>query len=174
MILSDTEILKQVNKGNIFIDKFNENNLGSNSYDVTLNEKLAVYIHKRLDVDSVYSDNDLREIIIPETGLILEPGELYLGLTNEIVGTEKYVPILEGRSSMARLGLTVHLSAGYGDAGFTGRWVLEITVEKPLRIKPNIRIAQIGFIKIKGKVKNLYKNKKGAHYNNQYKILPKK
>ena len=60
---------------------------------MTLNEKLAVYIHKRLDVDSVYSDNDIREIIIPETGLILEPGELYLGLTNEIVGTEKYVPI---------------------------------------------------------------------------------
>lgn len=174
MILSDTKILKAVNSGDIIIDKFDVAHLGSNSYDVTLNNILKVYNQKILDADSVYLDSDLRDVIIPEIGIVLEPGELYLGLTNEVIGSDKFLPMLEGRSSMGRLGVQVHQTAGFGDAGFFGRWVLEITVTKPVRIKPNIKIAQMYFTKISGKVKTLYKDKKDAHYNNQYQILPKK
>jgi dCTP deaminase len=82
--------------------------------------------------------------------MILEPNILYLGRTVEHTETNGYVPMLEGRSSLARLGLYVHVSAGFGDNGFKGYWTLELTVVQPLVLLPNIEICQIYYHSIEG------------------------
>ena len=80
----------------------------------------------------------------------MEPGKLYLGRTLEYTKTKKYVPMLEGRSSIGRLGMFVHITAGFGDIGFEGFWTLEIFVVQPLKIYPNVEICQIYFHSIDG------------------------
>ena len=80
---------------------------------------------------------------IPEEGLILEPGVLYLGRTMEYTKTHKFVPMLEGRSSVGRLGISIHSTAGFGDIGFCGYWTLEISCVQPVRIYPGVEICQI-------------------------------
>ena len=80
--------------------------------------------------------NKTKKIIIPEEGLILEPGKLYLGRTVEYTKTDKFVPMLEGRSSIGRLGLFIHVTAGFGDIGFSGFWTLEIHCIQPVKYTP--------------------------------------
>ena len=80
---------------------------------------------------------------IPEEGFILEPGILYLGRTMEYTETHKFVPMLEGRSSVGRLGISIHSTAGFGDIGFCGYWTLEISCVQPVRIYPGVEICQI-------------------------------
>ena len=83
----------------------------------------------------------------------LRPGELYLATTKEVVGTKPdsgVVPMLHGRSSTGRLGISVHVTAGFGDVGFVGQWTLEITVVKPTLLRPGMRIAQFAFHELKG------------------------
>lgn len=141
MILG-SEIIKQWKYGRIVISPFNEDNVGPNSYDVTLSPKLLQYRGDMLDMKR---NNFTRELTIGEDGLILLPNELYLGCTNEVAGSDYYVPMYEGRSSLARLGIQSHLSAGFGDIGFKSNWTLEITVVKPTKIYPNVRIGQVYF-----------------------------
>jgi dCTP deaminase len=76
--------------------------------------------------------NPTKRITIPEEGLVLKPNTLYLGRTNEFTKTDRYVPMLEGRSSTGRLGLFIHVTAGFGDIGFAGYWTLE-NVLRPAR-----------------------------------------
>ena len=140
MILTGKEIIKQVKEKNIFIEGFDENKANPNSYNLTLNNKLLVYTSNILDMKH---QNNTTEITIPEEGLVLEPGKLYLGKTNERTFTDKYVPMLEGRSSIGRLGIYIHVTAGFGDIGFNGNWTLEIQCVQPVRIYPNIDICQI-------------------------------
>lgn len=142
MILNDKRILRGVENGDIFISNFDHKRVGPNSYDVTLGRNILMYQSNMLDV----SENNpclLTEMM--DSGAILNPGELYLGVTNEFTSCSKYVMMLEGKSSLARLGMTVHVTAGVGDLGFSGHWTLEIHVVKPLRIFPNIPVAQIIF-----------------------------
>lgn len=140
MILNDLDISWNILKDNIKINPYNPAMLGPNSYDLTLAPTLLVYIGDVLDVRT---PNTVKTITIPEDGLILEPGELYLGKTNEYTETHNLVPMLEGISSNGRLGIGVHETAGFGDNGFCGNWTLEITVTKRVRIYPNMRIAQL-------------------------------
>ena len=100
MILSGKEILKNIGK-DIIIEPFNEKKINPNSYNLSLHNELLVYEDNLLDMKK---PNETKKIIIPEDGLILEPGKLYLGRTNEFTKTEKFVPMLEGRSSTGRLG----------------------------------------------------------------------
>ena len=102
-------------------------------------------------------------IKIPEEGLVLEPNKLYLGRTNEFTKTEKFVPMLEGRSSTGRLGLFIHVTAGFGDIGFAGYWTLEIFCVQPIKIYPNTQICQIYYHDIHGEY-DLYKS--GKYQNN--------
>jgi dCTP deaminase len=95
--------------------------------------------------------NNSYEIIqIPETGFLMEPGRLYLGRTYEYTETLKYVPMLEGRSSIGRLGICVHITAGFGDVGFKGYWTLELFCIQPVAIYPYIEICQIYYHTING------------------------
>lgn len=119
-------------------------------------------------IDSFYNEpldmktnNETVEITIPEEGLILYPGILYIGRTVERTWTDKFIPMINGRSSGGRLGISIHICAGFGDVGFDGTWTLEITVVEPIRIYPNTEIAQVCFFKPCGKIrkKDLYKGR---------------
>lgn len=147
MILGGQTIIDEIKAGNIEIDPFDPNKINPNSYNLTLHNKLLVYKSSRsirrcgvLDMKEV---NETEEIIIPEDGLILRPGIVYLGRTVERTFTDKYVPMLEGRSSIGRLGMMIHVTAGFGDVGFNGTWTLEIVATQPIRIYPNVEICQI-------------------------------
>ena len=146
MILSGMEIRKHIGT-NIIIEPFDEKRLNPNSYNLSLHNKLLVYDEPVLDMKK---RNAVGEIIIPEEGLELEPNRLYLGRTNEYTKTEKFVPMLEGRSSIGRLGLVIHVTAGFGDVGFAGYWTLEMFCVQPIIIYPNVDICQIYFHTISG------------------------
>jgi dCTP deaminase len=109
-------------------------------------------------------ENKAESLIIPEEGLILEPGRLYLGRTVEYTRTEGLVPMLEGRSSIGRLGLFIHITAGFGDVGFSGYWTLEIFCIQPIRIYPGVEVCQIYYHSILG---DYEKYKSGKYQNNQ-------
>lgn len=108
MILSGKEILKHMGK-EIIITPFDEKRINPNSYNLSLADELLVYEQDELDMKK---PNPTKQIVIPEEGLLLEPNRLYLGRTNEFTKTDRYVPMLEGRSSTGRLGLFIHVTAG--------------------------------------------------------------
>ncbi|WP_252222526.1 MULTISPECIES: dCTP deaminase [unclassified Clostridium] len=159
MILSGKEILKHIGE-DIVIEPFSEERINPNSYNLTLFNELLVYKNETVDMKI---PNETEKLIIPEEGLLLEPGKLYLGRTNEFTQTNKYVPMLEGRSSTGRLGLFIHVTAGFGDIGFAGYWTLEIFCVQPIRIYPNTEICQIYYHNIDGEY-DLYNS--GKYQNN--------
>lgn len=164
MILSGLEIKKHL--GNqIKIDPFQEDRLNPNSYNLTLHDELAIYEETQLDMKQRPT---LRSVPIPEEGYVLKPGTLYLGRTIEYTETHSFVPMLEGRSSMGRLGLFVHITAGFGDVGFCGYWTLEIATIHPIRIYAGIEICQIFYHQIVGDYQP-YRSKK---YQNNTGIQP--
>ncbi len=164
MILSGLEIKKHIG-GDIIIDPFDEKYLNPNSYNLRLHNELLVYEDEVLDMKK---PNRTKKIIIPEDGLVLEPGRLYLGRTMEYTKTEKFVPMLEGRSSVGRLGLNIHVTAGFGDVGFSGYWTLEIHCVQPVRIYPGVEICQIYYHTIEGDYIKYYNGK----YQNNTGIQP--
>lgn len=139
MILTGNEIKKRMGT-DIIIEPFDENRVNPNSYNLSLHNKLLVYDEKVLDMKK---PNKVVEMTIPESGLQLEPNKLYLGRTVEFTETKNLVPMLEGRSSIGRLGLFIHVTAGFGDDGFAGYWTLEIQCVEPIIIYPNVEICQI-------------------------------
>lgn len=160
MILSGLEIADRIGK-DIDIDPYDPTQLNPNSYNLRLHDELIVYNEPVLDMKV---DNPTTRIKIPPTGLKLETGKLYLGRTIEHTSTENLVPMLEGRSSIGRLGMFVHVTAGFGDVGFSGFWTLEIFVIQPLIIYPSVEICQIYFHHIDGKY-NTYQG--GKYQGNQ-------
>ena len=88
----------------------------------------------------------------PPEGLVLSPNQLYLGRTVERTETHNLVPMIEGRSSIGRLGLFVHVTAGFGDVGFCGYWTLEMFAVQPIRIYAGVPICQIFYHDIRGDV----------------------
>ncbi|MFA5524957.1 MAG: dCTP deaminase [Tissierellales bacterium] len=146
MILSGKEIEKRIGS-DIIIEPFSSNQINPNSYNLKLHNELLVYENSILDMKT---ENKARKIVIPEDGLLLEPGKLYLGRTVEYTKTDKLVPMLEGRSSIGRLGLFIHVTAGFGDVGFSGYWTLEIFCVQPIRIYPNVEVCQIYYHTIEG------------------------
>src|SRR5262245_23842318 len=116
MILSGHEIRRQLG-AKIKIDPFDEANLNPNSYNLTLHNELMTYEEVVLDMRKA---NRVRRLVIPDDGLVLSPNQLYLARTVERTETHGYVPMIEGRSSIGRLGLFVHITAGFGDVGFCG------------------------------------------------------
>lgn len=159
MILSGKEILRHIGR-EIVIEPFDEKRINPNSYNLTLADELLVY---KSDVLDMKCANPTERIVIPKDGLLLEPNRLYLGRTNEYTKTDGYVPMLEGRSSTGRLGLFIHVTAGFGDVGFAGYWTLEIFCVQPIRIYPNVEICQIYYHGIEGEY-DLYSS--GKYQNN--------
>jgi dCTP deaminase len=148
MILSGHEIRRQLG-AKIKIDPFDDANLNPNSYNLTLHNELMTYEEVVLDMRKA---NRVRRLVIPEEGLVLSPNQLYLARTVERTETHGYVPMIEGRSSIGRLGLFVHITAGFGDVGFCGYWTLEMFAVQPIRIYPNVPICQVFYHEISGEV----------------------
>lgn len=144
-MLTGIEIKKQIRLGKIKIDPFHPENVNPNSYDLTLyNEFIKYGPHSVL---SVRSPSDGSNCVIPPSGELLYPNTLYLFCTNERAGSKYFVPMINGKSSLARLGISVHQTGGFGDLGFIGRWTLEISVVVPVIIFPGMKIAQVSFFR---------------------------
>lgn len=163
MILTDKEILRQIEVGNIKIEPFDPECLGTNSYDVHLGTHFAKYVSPVLDCRN-HNQVQHTEIGIGE-GIMLLPGELYLASTLEYTETFAHVPFLEGKSSVGRLGINIHITAGKGDVGFCNYWTLEITVAKPVVVYAGMPIGQLIYFCVEGEIKNIYTQKANAKYN---------
>lgn len=173
-LLTGEEIIRLQRQGVLTIDPFHLDHVNPNSYDLTLSPQLMTYESPPYDISS-RGPIDLRNapctVIhdIPEGGLVIKKGELYLGLTNERCGSDEYVPCIEGKSSIARYGVEIHMTGGFGDLGFKSKWVLEIMSHRfDFLLLPNMKIAQCIFQTTVGSKGILYKGK----YQNQERIIP--
>jgi dCTP deaminase len=148
MILTGDEIRENLGT-NIVIEPFDPCHLNPNSYNLTLHDEILTYEEVVLDMRK---PNRIRRMTIPRDGLVLSPNQLYLGRTVERTETHNLVPMIEGRSSVGRLGLFVHVTAGFGDVGFCGFWTLEMFAVQPVRIYPGVSICQIFYHSVVGRV----------------------
>ena len=164
MVLSGHEIKRQLGDS-IIIDPFDESRLNPNSYNLTLHDELMVYEELVLDMRKA---NRVRRTAIPPEGFVLQPNQLYLGRTVERTETHGLVPMIEGRSSIGRLGLFVHVTAGFGDVGFCGYWTLEMFAIQPVRIYAGVAICQIFYHDILGS----YTEYQSDKYQNNTDIQP--
>lgn len=158
-MLTASEILKRIDKGSIVITPFNLDQLNINSYDIRLSNKLIKYDLRENQALDPKKENKTIEIEIPETGLKIVPGELYLGSTIEYTETMDCIPCIDGRSSIARFGASMHVSAGFGDIGFKGTWTLEIGVIHPFILYPGMRVGQIYYFEPIGEIDRLYQGR---------------
>lgn len=166
MILTDLEILKEIENKNIVIEPFNHRCLGTNSYDVHLGDWLAEYeFMPNFPYLDSKKENYLHHYRIDESGYVLQPGRLYLGVTQEYTESHKHVPFLEGKSSVGRLGIDIHATAGKGDVGFCNYWTLEISCSVPVKVYPGMPIGQIIYFQVQGEIGTSYNSKQSAKYN---------
>lgn len=164
MILSDTDILQAIEAGDIVIEPYRRDRLGSNSYDVHLGPWLATYTDEVLDARK---HNQITTFRIPEEGYVLLPDSFYLGVTMEYTESHKHVPFLEGKSSVGRLGIDIHATAGKGDVGFCNHWTLEISVKQPIRVYAGMPVGQLIYFTTSGNVEVPYNIKGSAKYNSR-------
>lgn len=170
MILTGPKIEECVNNGDICIDPYRPDLVGPNSIDLCLANDLRIYtISKTKQCLSLKQENTTRQLTIPDGGLVLRPGTLYLARTIERVGSNKYVPIVEGRSSIGRLGIRIHQTAGFCDVGFHGTITLEMDVLHPVRVFSGVPICQAYFLEPIGPIR-LYEGR----YQNQIGTTPSK
>lgn len=150
-MLLGQDIIEARAKGDILIEPYNEKFVGPNSYDVRLGSEILIYDMQKCEegVLDVKKQNPIIKKHIHRSGMVLYPKMLYLGHTIERAGSNKYIPMYEGRSSMARLGIQSHISAGFGDIGFDSQWTLELSVVHPVRVYAGMRIGQIYFVQPK-------------------------
>ena len=164
MILSGHEIERRLGD-DIVIDPFDRSRLNPNSYNLSLHNELLVYEELVLDMAR---PNRYRRYTIPPEGMTLSPNQLYLGRTVERTETHNLVPMLEGRSSIGRLGLFVHVTAGFGDVGFRGYWTLEMFAVQPIRIYAGVQIAQIFYHSLEGDASEYGRDARSAAASGKY------
>lgn len=162
MILSDKKILEAIERKEIVIEPYDRECLGTNSYDVHLGKYLATYDDDILDAKK---HNKITTFEIPEEGFVLQPNSLYLGVTLEYTETHNSVPFLEGKSSVGRLGIDIHATAGKGDVGFCNTWTLEISVSQKVRVYAGMPIGQLIYFAVEGDIETYYNKKANAKYN---------
>ena len=145
MILSGPMIRREVAQGNIEIDPFDPEQINPASYDLTLGDEVLCYEFGMIH-DAKEEPTKFRHARIGPEGFVVHPGKGYLMATAERVHTDKYVGCLDGKSSMGRLFLLCHFTAGYVDPSFSGQLTLEVaTHEASIRLYAGMRIAQIRF-----------------------------
>jgi dCTP deaminase len=162
MILTDKAILEAIQRGEIVVEPYDRKCLGTNSYDVHLGSHLATYRDRVLDARK---HNEIEHFDISEEGFVLEPQLNYLGVTEEYTETHTTVPFLEGKSSVGRLGIDIHATAGKGDVGCCNYWTLEISVKQPVRVYAGMPIGQLIYFRVEGDVDVPYNAKGSAKYN---------
>jgi dCTP deaminase len=197
MILSDTMILQEMAMGNIIIDPFQKDHLNPNSVDLTLSPACKIYTtrlalaktYKEIPEDiraacevtrlktgeyvyfeplDIKKKAEVLELTIPKEGYVLKPGEVYLYSCMERIGVKGSIRAkVEGKSSLGRLGLFIHVTAGFIDTGFEGSLVLELVATKPIRIYPYMKVCQVEFARVEGEIAEAYNEKKGSKYFDQ-------
>lgn len=147
------------------IEPFDDQRLNPNSYNLSLHNELVVYEEVVLDAAS---PNRYRRLEIPAEGLTLQPNQLYLGRTVEYTQTYGIVPMIQGRSSLGRLGLFINPGGSFGDSGYCGTWTLEMHCVQPVRIYPGMQVCQIYYLEMQGECKEYCSDK----YQNSRDIQP--
>ena len=147
MILTGLEIEKQVQEKRITISPFDPQHLNPNSYNFHLGDSLVRYLDPVLDPKI---EPRTEQIPIPEEGYLLTPDRLVLGSISETIGSDHYVPLIKGRSSIARLGLFINITADLIDQGAIGKWTLQFSTVQPLRIYAGMSIGQMTFWRTQG------------------------
>ena len=174
MILSDVDIRKELAAGRIEIDPYDDDCVQPSSVDLHVDSQFRVFANSRypyIDVRSPMPDlTDLVEVG-PDEPFILHPGEFVLGSTRERVRLpDDLVARLEGKSSLGRLGLLIHSTAGYVDPGWDGYLTLELSnvANLPITIYPGMKIGQISFFRLSSPADKPYGSKEtGSKYQGQ-------
>ena len=150
MILSDKQILETIDKKQIVITPFDIECLGPNSYDVHLSKHLAIYDMDKASFSPLHGSyidskkhNEVKRFVISDDGYILMPGQFYLGSTIEYTETHVHMPTIDGKSSIGRLSIKIHDTAGKGDVGFCNHWTLEITCTVLVKVYAGMPIGQL-------------------------------
>lgn len=151
----------------IDITPFDRSQLNPHSYNLRLGKTLLTYAPTDGILD-MRREEPTQTIEIGPEGALLLPGTLYLGYTVERVAAYGLAPKIDGRSSIGRLGLLIHLTAGYGDSGFDGHYTLELSVVQPLRVYAGVQVCQISFEGIHGRVRDYT----GKYHNQEARPVP--
>jgi len=179
MILSDRDIKKSLKEGRIAVtspEQDHEKNIHASSMDLRLGKWFKVYEHSKfpvldpLKMDSFAGLTKLVEITNPEEPFIVHPGDFVLGVTMESVKlADDIVARVEGRSSLGRLGIIIHSTAGFIDAGFEGTITLEITNinRMPVALYPGMRVCQLAFEEMSSPAEVPYNKKASSKYQGQ-------
>ena len=148
MILTGPEILEQHRTGRIRIDPFHPDQISPNSYDFRLGDELEVYERQELDSRA---DNPTKRVRIPDDGIMLSSDRVYLAQTQEEIGSDCFVPMIHARSSVARMGLFIHVTCDVIEMGSYDRSILQLHAVQPVRIFKGMRIGQVTFWSVAGK-----------------------
>jgi dCTP deaminase len=180
VILSDRTLREQIAAGNIVIEPYDERLVQPSSIDVRISHLFRVFRNHTAGVIDVKLDmGGLTELIEMPVGpdgvggepFMLHPGELVLGSTLERVGVpDDLVGRVEGKSSLGRLGLLIHSTAGFIDSGFDGHITLELAnvASLPITLYPGMKIGQISFMRMTTPAEHPYgKGAKGSKYQGQ-------
>jgi dCTP deaminase len=174
MVLSDRSIREAIAAGRIVIDPLEDGYIQPSSLDVRLDHLFRVFLNHTMDVIDVKADQeDLTELVKVEEDqfFVLHPGEFVLGSTLESIGLpDDLVGRIEGKSSLGRLGLLIHSTAGFLDAGFKGHLTLELAnvANLPIRLYPGMKIGQVSFFEMTTPADNPYGSKTaGSKYQGQ-------
>jgi dCTP deaminase len=179
VVLSDRTIRQEIDSGRIVIDPFEPSNVQPSSVDVRVDRQFRVFHNARYPyIDVRQPMDDLTELVevSGEEPFILHPGEFVLGQTLERVTLpDDLVARLEGKSSLGRLGLLIHSTAGFVDSGFSGNLTLELSnvANLPITIYHGMPIGQISFMRMDGPVERPYgTGEAGSKYQGQAEPTP--
>ncbi len=168
MVLSDGDILKEIKKGELKIKPFKKDSIQPSSYDLHISSKFLIFKNSKIPYIDVKEDMDNTELVdVKGKGFFfLHPGEFVLSSTLEYISNPDYlVARIEGKSSLGRIGLIIHATAGFVDPGFRGTLTLEMTnlINTPIKIYVGMKIAQLAFFTMTSPSKKSY-----GEYNNKY------
>jgi dCTP deaminase len=155
MILSGKTIAEEARSGRINITPFNEEHVTTNSYDLTLGSQFLRYVNDLVDPRQ---ENPHEVIEVGSEGILLNQGSFWLGHSHEQIGSDHFVPIIHAKSSIARLGLFVHVTADLIDIGSHGNVTFQLYSTLPVRVYPGMRVGQVTFWQPKGEIE-LYQGK---------------
>ena len=181
MLLSDRDIRKEIESGRVMIDPFEANMIQPSSIDVRMDRYFRVFEnHRYPHIDPAADQSDLTRMVEPvgDEPFILHPGEFVLGSTYEVVTLpDDLAARVEGKSSLGRLGLLTHATAGFVDPGFSGHVTLELAnvATLPIKLYPGMKIGQLCFFRLTSPAEHPYGSEKyGSRYQGQRGPTPSK
>ena len=168
MILTGQKIIEEVEKKNIVINPFSPDQISTNSYDLRLGNSYLKYTDEVIDPKKEVN-YELKDI--PQDGLKLRAGDFILASSQETIGSVQYVPLIHAKSSTARSGLFVHITADLIDIGSIGESTFQLYATLPITLYPGMLIGQVSFWKTLGNIElydGKYQHSKGPQPSKTY------